>query len=88
MDETYLTYMSQLGARFTTPAAMRLSEYPFLVGLRARFASWPHIHIVNPLAMLREVHRQQAVYYTNDEHLNPHGQQALAAWLAQELRLQ
>src|SRR2546427_3699325 len=37
VDEAYLTYMSQLGARFTTPAAMRLSEYPFLVGLRARF---------------------------------------------------
>jgi hypothetical protein len=33
------------------------------------------------------VHRQQAVYYANDEHLNPGGQQALAAWLAQQLRL-
>jgi len=87
VDEAYLTYMGQLGARFTTPAAMRLSEYPFLVGLRARFTSWSHVHIVNPLAMLREMHRQQAVYYANDEHLNPGGQQALAAWLAQELRL-
>jgi hypothetical protein len=88
VDEAYLTYMRQLGAHFTNPAAMRLPEYPFLVGLRARFTSWPQVHIVSPLSMLREVHRQQAVYYTNDEHLNPHGQQTLAAWLAQQLRLQ
>jgi hypothetical protein len=88
VDEAYLTYMQQLGARFTTPAAMRLPEYPFLVGLRERFTSWPNVHILNPLAMLREVHSQQAVYYSNDEHLNPAGQQALATWLVQQLHLQ
>ena len=88
VDEAYLTYMRQLGARFTTPAALRLPEYPFLVGLRERFASWSHVHILNPLDMLREVHVQQAVYYTNDEHLNSGGQQALAAWLVQQLHMQ
>ncbi len=87
VDEAYVAHMGQLGARFTSPAAMRLAEYPFLVGLRARFASWSHVHVVNPLPMLRERHRLQAVYYPNDDHLNPDGQLALAAWLARELRL-
>jgi len=88
VDAAYLTYMSQLGAHFTTPAALGLPEYPFLVRLRERFTAWPNVHIVNPLSKLREVHVQQAVYYANDEHLNPAGQQEIAALLRQQLHLQ
>jgi hypothetical protein len=88
VDAAYITYMSQLGARFTTPAALGLPEYPFLVRLRERFTAWPNIHIVNPLAKLREVHAQQAVYYANDEHLSPAGQREIAALLRQQLHLQ
>ena len=88
VDAAYLTYMSQLGARFTTPAALGLPEYPFLVRLRERFTAWPNVHIVNPLSTLREVHAQQAVYYANDEHLSPAGQQEIAVLLRQQLHLQ
>jgi hypothetical protein len=88
VDAAYITYMSQLGARFTTPAALGLPEYPFLVRLRERFTAWPNIHIINPLAKLREVHAQQAVYYANDEHLSPAGQREIAALLRQQLHLQ
>jgi hypothetical protein len=88
VDAAYLTYMSQLGARFTTPAALGLPEYPFLVRLRERFTAWPNVHIVNPLSKLREVHAQQAVYYANDEHLSPAGQHEIAALLRQQLHLQ
>jgi len=88
VDAAYLTYMSQLGARFTTPAALGLPEYPFLGRLRERFSAWPNVHVVNPLFKLREVHAQQAVYYANDEHLNLAGQQAIAALLRQDLHLQ
>jgi hypothetical protein len=87
VDAAYLTYMSQLGAHFTTPAALGLPEYPFLVRLRERFTAWPNVHIVNPLSRLREVHAQQAVYDANDEHLSPAGQQAIAALLRQRLHL-
>jgi hypothetical protein len=87
VDAAYITYMSQLGARFTTPAVLGLPEYPFLVRLRERFTAWPNIHILNPLSKLREVHAQQAVYYANDEHLNPAGQQEIAALLRQQLHL-
>jgi hypothetical protein len=87
VDEAYLPYMRQLGARFTTPAAMRLAEYPFLAGLREHFASRSNVHILDPRGMLQEVHRHRAVYYANDEHLNPDGQRALAAWLVQQLNL-
>jgi hypothetical protein len=88
VDASYLAYMSQLGAHFTTPAALRLPAYPFLVRLRERFAAWPHVRVIDPLPRLRQVHSQQAVYYVNDEHLNPVGQQELAALLQQQLRLQ
>ncbi len=87
VEEAYLTYMHQLGARFTTPAAMRLAEYPFLEGLRDRFAARRHVHVVNPLPMLREERTKQAVYYPNDEHLTPSGQRALAAFLVEQLNL-
>jgi hypothetical protein len=79
--------MSQVGAHFTTPAALRLPEYPFLVRLREHFAAWPNVRVLSPLPRLREVHSQQAVYHVNDEHLNLLGQQELAAWLQQQLHL-
>jgi hypothetical protein len=88
VDAAYITYMSQLGAHFTTPAALSLPEYPFLVRLRERFTAWPNLHIINPLSKLREVHAQQAVYYANDEHLSPAGQREIAALLRQQLHLQ
>jgi dTDP-4-dehydrorhamnose reductase len=50
-------------------------------------ASWSHVQVLNPLPMLREARAKQAVYYANDEHLNPRGQQALAAFLVQQLNL-
>jgi hypothetical protein len=88
VDAAYLTYMSQLGARFTTPAALGLSEYPFLARLRERFTAWPNVDIVNPLSRLREAHVQQAMYRANDEHLSPAGQREVAALLRQQLHLQ
>jgi hypothetical protein len=87
VNAAYLTYMRQLGAHFTTPAAMRLPEYPFLIRLREHFAAWSNVRIINPVSRLREVHAQQAVYYANDEHLNPVGQQEIAALLIQQLHL-
>jgi len=87
IDEAYLTYLRQLGAHFTAPAALRLAEYPFLAGLRKRFATWSHVQVLNPLPMLRTERAKHAVYYANDEHLNPRGQQAIAAFLVQQLNL-
>jgi hypothetical protein len=88
VDAAYLTYMGQLGAHFTTPAALELPEYPFLVHLREHFTAWPNVHIVNPLPTLRQAQTRQAVYDANDEHLSPAGQQAIAALLKQQLHLQ
>ena len=88
VDAAYLTYMSQLGARFTTPAALGLPEYPFLVRLREHLTAWPNVRHCQSSARLRQAHAQQAVYYANDEHLNPAGQQEIAALLRQQLHLQ
>jgi hypothetical protein len=88
VDAAYLTYLSQLGAHFATPVALGLPEYPFLVRLRERFTAWPNVHMVTPLSTLRQAHAQQAMYYANDEHLSPAGQQEIAALLRQQLHLQ
>jgi hypothetical protein len=88
VDAAYLTHLSQLGAHFTSPAALGLPEYPFLVRLRERLAAWPNVDIVNPLPRLRQAQAQQAMYHANDEHLSPAGQQAIAALLRQHLHLQ
>jgi len=87
VDEAYLTHLRQLGAHFTTPAALSLTEYPFLAGLRKRFAAWRHVQVLNPLPMLRTERAKHAVYYANDEHLNARGQEAIAAFLVQQLNL-
>jgi hypothetical protein len=87
VDAAYLTYMGQLGARFTSPAALGLPEYPFLVRLREHLTAWPNVDIINPLPRLRQAQTQQAVYYANNEHLNPAGQQEIAALLRQQLHL-
>jgi hypothetical protein len=87
VDEAHLTQMRQLGAHFTTPAALGLTEYPFLAGLRKRFVAWSHVQVLNPLPMLRAERTKHAVYYANDDHLNPRGQAAIAAFLVQQLNL-
>jgi hypothetical protein len=88
VDAAYITYLNQLGARFTTPAALGLPEYPFLVRLREHLTAWPNVDIVNPLPRLRQAQAQQAMYDANDEHLSPAGQHEIAALLRQQLHLQ
>jgi hypothetical protein len=87
VEEACIAHMTQLGARFTTPAAMRLPEYPFLVGIRKRFASWSHVQVLNPLPVLQQEAAKQDVYYSHDDHLNPQGQRTIAAFLTPQLHL-
>lgn len=87
VDETRLAQMRHLGARFADPEALRMAEYPFLHGLRERLAARHHVQVLNPLPALREAGARQAVYYAHDDHLTPAGQQAIAAFLVQQLAL-
>jgi hypothetical protein len=87
VDVGYLSRMRRLGATFTEPERLRAAEYPFLVGIRSKFATWPHVHVLNPLPVLREANQKAPVYFANDEHLNSVGQETIAAFLARELDL-
>lgn len=88
VDAAFVQPMQQLGARLTAPERLRQPDYPFMAGIRTRFATWPHVHLLNPLPLLRMQHAQRPVYYANDEHLNAVGQQVLATWVSQQLALQ
>lgn len=88
VNDASVTHMTELGARFANPAAVRALDYPFLTRLRERFAGSPNIRIVDPLGRLREAEARQPVFNANDEHLNAAGQREIAALLQQQLQSQ
>jgi hypothetical protein len=87
VDERYLSYMRQLGATFTEPGRLRAPEYPFVTGIESTFNTWSHVHVLNPLPVLKEINDKTPVYFANDEHLNPVGQATIAEFLVQKLDL-
>jgi hypothetical protein len=87
VSDVYLAQMSQLGARFTMPEALRPLEYPFLIHLRERFAGSSNVRVINPLGRLRDAQARHPVFNANDEHLNVAGQREISALLQQQLPL-
>ncbi len=87
VDERYISYMRQLGATFTEPDRIGAPEYPFLTGIQNTFDTWPHVHALNPLPILKEINRKTPVYFSTDEHLNPVGQKTIAEFLTHQLDL-
>ena len=83
MNEVYLERSIQLGARFSDPARILEVEYRFLTMLKERLPEATVLNALIPLRMAEEegVH----VFFTNDPHLNPNGQNALAEYVAQHL---
>jgi hypothetical protein len=87
VDERYLSYMRQLGAAFTEPDRLRAPEYPFLTGVQSTFNTWSHVHVLNPLPVLKGINDKTPVYFANDEHLNSVGQDTIAEFLREKLDL-
>ena len=87
VNAEYIGYMTQMGASFTNPAALRQDDYPFVAGLRDRFKGSSNVEVINPLPELRAAQAQKPMYFPNDEHLNAAGQQEIAALLTRRLQL-
>ena len=85
VNARYMENFECLGSTFEDKAAI-LSEddYPFIRAIKERFRD---ISVLNPLAKLREADSKQRVYYQNDGHLNKFGQEVLANFVYEQLRV-
>ncbi|MEM6269669.1 MAG: hypothetical protein AAF998_09535 [Bacteroidota bacterium] len=82
----YTASMRQLGAEITDEKALRAASYPFLRRIEDHFAGQPQVQIVNALPVLRDLEAcGTAAYFTNDIHLSPAGQQAVADLMDEQL---
>jgi hypothetical protein len=87
VDKRYIGYMRQLGAIFSEPQRIGDTDYPFVAGIEAKFTGQSHVAVLNPLATLKEANRETPIYFSNDEHLTPAGQKAIAALLLEQLEI-
>ncbi|MEO0776539.1 MAG: hypothetical protein AAF146_08235 [Bacteroidota bacterium] len=72
--------MRAIGASIADPAILTALDYPFLSYLQEELAT-DQIRILSPLAKLKAAQQAQPVYYENDPHLNPFGQQVVGQML-------
>ncbi|MFN0203522.1 MAG: hypothetical protein ACKVTZ_18495, partial [Bacteroidia bacterium] len=83
----YQTHLEMLGASFTTPN-LQTPNYPFINTLIQAFSTQKNVHILNPLPYFQQIESsEQHLYYVNDPHLNPLGQQLLGEWLHSEIKM-
>jgi len=88
VNEQYQQNMTALGAKINNSTDLLQVHYPFVEELEKKFAEQPLIHIANPLATLRKADWEQgAVYYANDPHLSPLGQEIIATFLSRKLNV-
>lgn len=85
----YLEHQKHLGAYFSNPDKIAETEYPFIRGVKESLAGNRNVTVLNPLSHLR--HRENEgidMYYQNDSHLKPAGQQALGDFLLDRIQLE
>jgi hypothetical protein len=87
VHERYVSSMRDLGARFIEADRLPLPDYPFLAGIQATFGTWPNVEVLSPLPILQQVSGRTPVYFSNDEHLNRAGTEAIAEFLRSVLLL-
>lgn len=84
VSREYFAWERQLGAVLPDESIVEVEDYPFVRELRRAVAT-EGTPVLNPLRFLREQEALRHVYFVNDEHLNPYGQEKLADWLKLEL---
>ena len=83
INEIYADRSMRLGARFPASESILEVEYPFITQLKQHFRD---VTVLNALIPLRKAEEEGVhVYYTNDSHLNVHGQKVLADYVAMHL---
>ncbi|MDB4728439.1 hypothetical protein OAF63_06575, partial [Saprospiraceae bacterium] len=77
LGEPYLSRLQESGAKVIDSAAMVLDKYPLLNHLESELIN-DRVFIVKPLPFLRKENTISSVYYNNDPHLNPFGQEIIS----------
>jgi len=85
----YLGNQKDLGAHFSNPDAIGKTEYPFIMGIRSSLADNNNAIVLNPLKHLRNMENNGInMYYQNDPHLNPAGQEQIGIFLLERIRFE
>ncbi|MCC6461601.1 MAG: hypothetical protein IT260_14095 [Saprospiraceae bacterium] len=85
VDEWYAGHMEQIGAA-SFPAEIQAQEYPFLNRIRAHYAHNALVRVCSPLPVFQQQDFSgRRLYFENDPHLNPAGQEVLGRYLLPEL---
>jgi hypothetical protein len=85
LSEKYIKNHMQLGAQFNqeTPISSDLN-YPLYKAI-IELCELTGTELIDPLNMLREMDQMKPVYYSNDPHLNTHGQQLLGEFVSKKM---
>jgi len=84
IGDPYQQRMQEIGASMEQADEITKHNYPFLTNLK-KAVRHPHIQWINPLPLLQAADSTQAVFYENDPHLNPYGQQLVGELLVEKL---
>ena len=80
VSQAYLDRTKRLGAKFENQAGVEQNEYPFVQQLRQRVKD---AIVINPLRVFKDAERSGIpLYWPNDIHLNPNGNEVLANYIA------
>ncbi|MFN8008447.1 MAG: hypothetical protein U0V70_15780 [Terriglobia bacterium] len=83
VSQAYFARTRILGAEFEYPNLIEQVEYPFVQHLRQRMKE---ARVINPLHIFREAEKSgTALFWPNDIHLNPNGNEVLAKYVESEL---
>lgn len=86
VNQQYLDNMKALGGTFTNEEAVLKSRYSLLTSIEANFRSDENTLVLSLLDEFKEEENEyeDPVYYQNDPHLNPDGQEVMADFVLRE----
>jgi len=86
ISQRYLQRMTQLGATVENEDAVLSDQYNFYHEIARLKYKYENLNIINPLPFLKKGENIQSMYYENDPHLNPDGQEVLSKCIVSSLK--
>ena len=88
INKQYFENIKLAGAQFEHPELIQNNEYPFVTKIRKKFKNKPDICVLNPIKIFKEYEdNNKPLYYINNAHLNPEGQNVIAEFLIDNISL-